>query len=155
LEILTFDLSGQRFGVSLDAVREVVRAVAITPVPGMPSVVEGIIDVRGEVVPVFDLRARFGLPARALHPAQHFVIARAGERTVALRVDRAEWMQKLDDASFTAADRNVPAAKHIVGIARLEDGLVLIHDLDAFLTAAESDTLDAALEAWQSEAEPA
>ncbi len=155
MEILTFDLSGQRFGVSLDAVREVVRAVAITPVPGAPAVVEGVIDVRGEVVPVFDLRARFGLPARALHPAQHFIIARAGERTVALRVDRADWMRDVDDASITPAGRNVPAGPHIIGVARLDDGLVLLHDLDAFLSDAESHALDAALDAWQSEPEPA
>jgi purine-binding chemotaxis protein CheW len=145
LEILTFELSGHRFGVPLRSVREVVRVVAITPVPGAPDAVEGIIDVRGEIVAVFDLRARFGLEARPIWPTQHLVIAVAAGRTVAFRVDRVDWMVVVDDASIQDPGQVVVGARHIAGVGKLEDGLVLIHDLDGFLTQAEGEALDQAL----------
>jgi purine-binding chemotaxis protein CheW len=145
LEILTFELSGQRFGIHLRSVREVVRAVAISPLPGAPSVIEGIIDVRGEVVPVFDLRARFGLLPRPVWPTQHLIIARVGDRLVAVRVDRAEWMVEVEDGAVVDATRVASSAKHIAGVATLEDGLVLIHDLDTFLNAFESQALEEAM----------
>lgn len=90
--LLAFELSGQRYGLPLAAVLEVVRAVAITPLPGVPPVVEGAINVRGRVVPVLDLRARFGLPPHPLDPDQHLVLARTGRRLVAVRTD---WVARL------------------------------------------------------------
>ncbi len=145
MEILTFELSGQRFAVPLRSVQEVVRAVAIAPLPGAPSVIEGVIDVRGEVVPVFDLRARFALPPRSVWPTQHLIIAWARDRRVAFRVDRADWMVDVDDASLVEPATIVPGVQHIAGVATLDDGLVLIHDLDTFLAAAESEALERAL----------
>lgn len=126
--------------------------VAITTMPGAPSVIEGIIDVRGELVPVFDLRGRFGLEPRSLWPTQHLVIANALGRVVAFRVDRVDWMADVDDASIDDPSRVVPGTKHIAGVAKLDDGLVLIHDLDEFLSQSEAAQLDAAMQAMAASA---
>ncbi|HEU0052651.1 MAG TPA: chemotaxis protein CheW, partial [Longimicrobium sp.] len=102
MEILVFEVEGERYALDTGTVREVVRAVAVSRLPGAPPIVLGVIDVRGILVPVLDLRARFGLPPRAVDPAEHFVIAEAGERAVALRVDRTVGIAEVDDASVAA-----------------------------------------------------
>jgi purine-binding chemotaxis protein CheW len=128
-------------------VRELVRAVAITPLPHAPSVIEGVVDVRGCVLPVLDVRARFGLPARPLDPSDHFIVASAGPRGVILRVDRATHLALVDEASVQTPQTLGPSAIYVAGVAKLEGGLVLIHDLTTFLSAAEAASLDEALHA--------
>src|SRR5215469_5263815 len=76
-EILVFEGDGRRYGLPAAEVRELARAVTIVPLPRPRALVEGVIDVRGEAVPVLDLRARLGLPAKGVEPSDHLVIARA------------------------------------------------------------------------------
>lgn len=147
IELLVFELAGVRFGIGLDAAREVLRAVLITPLPGAPSVVEGIIDIRGTVVPVYDLRSRFGLPARRLHPDDRLVTAWTGDRLVALRCDRTEWITSAPASAVDSSDAVTGGERRIVGTARLADGMVLITDLATFLDGAERDALARALAA--------
>ena len=144
-EVLVFEVGSQRYALPTADVCELVRAVAITPVPGAPGVIEGVVDVRGRVLPVLDVRARFRLPAKALDPSDHFIVASAGPRGVILRVDRATHLALLDEASVQPPQTLGPGAAYVAGVARLEDGLVLIHDLTTFLSSAEADSLDEAL----------
>ena len=146
-EVLVFEVGGQRYALPTADVCELVRAVAITPVPGAPAVIEGVVDVRGRVLPVLDVRARFRLPAKALDPSDHFIVASAGTRGVILRVDRATHLALLDEASVQSPQTQGPGAAYLAGVARLEGGLVLIHDLTTFLSSAEADSLDEALSA--------
>src|ERR1700694_3359288 len=99
-EILVFEVGGQRYGLPTVDVRELVRAVTITPLPNAPAVIEGVVNVRGRVLPVLDVRARFRLPAKPLDPSDHFIVASAGARGVILRVDRATHLALVDDASI-------------------------------------------------------
>src|SRR5947209_286603 len=89
LEVLVFEIEGRRYGLAAVVVRELLRMVAVVPLPGAPAVVEGVVNLRGAIVPVLDLRQRFGLPARPATPADHLIVAEADGRPVALRVDRA------------------------------------------------------------------
>jgi purine-binding chemotaxis protein CheW len=111
-EVLVFEVGGQTYGLPTADVRELVRAVAITPLPGAPGVIEGVVNVG-----------------------------------VILRVDRATHLALVDEGSVQAPETLGPAAAYVSGVARLEDGLVLIHDLTSFLSAAESEALDEALRA--------
>lgn len=152
MQLLCFSIDDHRYGITSDAVVEIVRAVAITPLPGSTSVIAGVIDVRGTIVPVFDLRARFGLPARELSPADCFILARTPSRVAALHVDLVQDLVDVDDRSASADAEHVfttqvPTAQHIVGAATLADGMVLIHDVAAFLSSTEAESLESALEA--------
>ena len=149
-EVLVFEVGGQKYALPTADVCELVRAVAITPVPGAPAVIEGVVDVRGRVLPVLDVRARFRLPAKALDPSDHFIVASAGTRGVILRVDRATHLALIDEASVQPAQALGPGAAYLAGVARLQEGLVLIHDLTTFLSSAEADSLDEALRALAS-----
>lgn len=142
---LLFTLDDRRFALPVAQVREALPAMAMAPLAGAPGVVEGVVDVGGAVVPVLDLRARFDLPARPLSPDDHLVLAEAGRRVVALRVDRAVDVVALDDADLVAARPDDPALRHLAGVLRLPDGLVLLADVDAFLTQGEAEALAAAL----------
>ena len=144
--LLVFGLRADRFAVKGTAVREVVRAVAIAALPGAPDVVEGVINYRGRVVPVLDIRSRFGLPARPLHPDQRFIVADAGPRLVALRVDHAFDLVEVPEDTIEAAARVAPGSHHAEGVARLPEGLVVIHDLERFLSLDEGPRLDAAVQ---------
>ncbi len=144
-QVLVFEVGGRRFGLPAAVVREVVRAVETLPLPKAPAVVEGVINVRGKVVPVLDVRGRFRLPPKPLEPADHLIIARAGGRVVALRVDRATDLVRLDAADVEEARGIVPGAEYVTWVAKLPNELVLIHDLETFLSRAESAALTQAL----------
>jgi purine-binding chemotaxis protein CheW len=147
MELLVVELEGQRYGLRAEAVREVVRAATITALPNAPNVVEGVINIRGAVVAVLDLRRRFDLAARPLDHSEYFVLALAGNRDVALRVDRAMELISVDDAEIDRAEALLSRNRYVAGVAKLPDGLVLIHDLETFLSAAEAAAVDQALAA--------
>jgi purine-binding chemotaxis protein CheW len=114
--------------------------------PAAPAAVLGVIDVGGRVLPVFDPRARFGLRRRPLDPADHFLIARTSARTVALVIDAAHGLSEQPTDGMVEAALLTPGLDHIRGVIALEDGLVLIHDLEQFLTADDARVLDRALQ---------
>ena len=143
-EVLVFEVGGQVYGLPTEDVRELVRAVAITALPSAPAVIEGVVNVRGRVLPVLDIRARFRLPPKALDPADHFIVASAGPRGVILRVDRATHLALIDPSKVQPPETLGPGTSYVAGIAMLEGGMVLIHDLATFLNEAESRSLDAA-----------
>ena len=115
------------------------------PLPRGPAIVEGVINLRGRVVPVLDIRARFGLPAKPLECSDHFVVADTEERLVALRVDRAIDLVGLDSADVEDVRGLIPGADYVSWVAKLPHNLVLIHDLRTFLSRAESAALAGAL----------
>jgi len=146
MEVLVFEIGGQRYGVEAGLVREVLAAVCVTALPRAPDVVEGVIDVRGRLAAVFDLRKRFRHAARVLHPAERMVLAESGGRLVAFRCDQVDGLTKVDDATLEDPRGAVPGVGQLCGVARSVDGLLLIHDLTAFLSEAEAVELDSAME---------
>jgi purine-binding chemotaxis protein CheW len=145
--MLVFSLNGHRYGLPVADVQQVVRAVAFAPLPKAPPIVEGVINARGRLVPVLDIRARFRLPARSVSPSDFFVLALARERLVALRVDAGVHLAQLSSSDVESLESVVSGAEYVAGVGKLPDGLVLIHDLQTFLASAESAQLAEALEA--------
>ena len=143
--LLTFEAAGRQFALAAGLVRQVTRAVAVAPLPRAPPIVEGVINVHGTLVPVLALRQRFGLAAVPLHPDQHFIIAQAGPRVVALRVDRVQELVSVEPDAIEPAAGIVPGAEYVAGIAKLPNGLLVIHDLERFLSLEEGGQVDVAL----------
>jgi purine-binding chemotaxis protein CheW len=142
VDVLVFHLNRQRYGLIGADIRQVVRAVTLAPLPRAPAIIEGIINLRGTLVPVLDIRARFRLPAKPMAVTDHLIVATAGTRLVALRVDGTLDLMEIDPALIEDPAALVENADLVAGVAKLPDGLVLIHDLRAFLSAAEADALD-------------
>jgi purine-binding chemotaxis protein CheW len=144
---VVFSLDNGRYALPLAATLRVVRAAEITPLPAAPANVLGALNVAGEVLAVFNVRRRFGLPERPLAPSDHLLIACTEERTVVLTIDAPLGVIDHPDASIVEAERITTDLAHIRGVLPLADGLVLIHDLGQFLSAAETAQLDDALDA--------
>jgi purine-binding chemotaxis protein CheW len=142
---VVFGLDGGRYALPLTAVERIVRAAHVTPLPLAPAVVLGAIDVEGRVLPVFSLRHRFRLPERAIDPADQFLIARIAQGTVVLAIDAAQGVLECPASTLIDAATIAPNLPHIRGVIALEDGLVLIHDLEQFLSPDETLALNAAM----------
>jgi purine-binding chemotaxis protein CheW len=145
LEVLAFVLNGQRYGLPLASVERIVRAAEVTPLPKAPSVVLGVLEVNGAILPVLSLRRRFRLPEREVRITDQYIIAHTERRTVVLVMDEARGVYQIPKARITPAADAVPGFEHILGVAALDDGLVLIHDLEKFLSLEEAVALDAAM----------
>lgn len=147
LSVVVVRIDAGRYAFRLEDVVEVQRMVAVLPLPDAPPVVEGIIDVRGRIVPVLDVRSRFGHPPRRPSPGDRLVLARAGGRDVALRVDDVLGIQTIDHGDIDTSVVDLPGVGRVAGVIRAMDGLVVIHDLATFLSSSEGEELEAALDA--------
>jgi purine-binding chemotaxis protein CheW len=145
VQLVVFRLDEHRYALSLDAVKRIVRAVAVTPLPNASPIVLGTIDVEGELLPVLDIRRRLGLQARPLRPSDQFLIATTARRTVVVVVDAAEDVFHVSESAVVDPAGIVPGIESLRGVAQLGDGLVLINDLDRFLSLSEEEALDVAL----------
>lgn len=142
---VVFSLDTGRYALPLIAVDRIIRAAYITSLPLAPDIVLGVIDVGGRVLPVFNTRRRFRLPERTIDPADHLLIARTARRNVVLVIDAAQGVFERPTTAMIDAASITPDLKAIRGVIQLEDGLVLIHDLENFLSSDEARTLDDAM----------
>lgn len=132
--VLEFALDDVRYGLPTSRVLEVALRVLVTPLPGALPPVVGVIQWRGVLTGVVDLRARLGHSARGPRLDDHFIIAQTANVPVALIVDRVRGFFEVTDESLATPPS--PSA-HISAVAALPDGLLLIEDLDAALTPTE------------------
>jgi purine-binding chemotaxis protein CheW len=146
MEIVVFSLDEPRYALDLSTVERVVRAVEVTPLPKAPEIVLGVINLQGRVVTVVDVRKRFRLPGREVNIDDRFIISRTSRRLVALMADDVIGVQKLGKQQILSADQDLPFAEYIKGVAKVDKDLILIYDLDRFLSLDEEWKLDEALE---------
>lgn len=144
-QILPFTAAEQRGAIILNFVEEVQRACAISRLPSAPGVIEGIINLRGEVVPVVDLRARFNLPRKPLALDDRFIIVRCSDRRVGLHVDEVDTPRPLGSEALAGSTDEFSGALGVSGVAKLADDLLLIYDVDEFLSSTEKEALARAL----------
>ena len=143
--IVTFDLDNQRYAIELGVVERVVPIVAISPLPQAPAVVLGAMNLHGLVVPVLDLRRRFGKQDRPYSLSAHLLIARTRRGIIALPVDEAVGVSEIDAPLAVRPNLILPEAGQIAGLVAVTDGLLFICDLEAFLTLDEEEELTAAV----------
>ena len=153
MQCVIFILDEQQYAVRLSAVSRVVRAVEVTLLPDAPSIVMGIINLRGRIIPVVNVRRRFRFPERDLLLTDQMIVAwttRRGAqedtgRLLALAVDAVQGVRDLSEKETSSAESIVPGLYHLEGVAKTGQGLVLIHDLGTFLSLEEEGALDAIL----------
>jgi len=144
---VVFSLDDQRYALDLARVQRCIRVVAITPLPEAPAIVMGIIDLGGVVIPVINLRKRFNHPPRDGRLSDHLIVATTWKRTVALLVDETKGVIEASPESYAPAGEIMPRIELVDGAVKLEDGLVLIHDLERLLSLEEETAIDRALSA--------
>jgi purine-binding chemotaxis protein CheW len=145
LSILLARIGDIAVGFSADAVHEIVRMVAIAPLPGTPPIIEGAVNLHGRIVPVVDIRQRLALPAVAASPDQYLLFLTTSERLIAVRVDDVEDITDVAESSLESPASLSPVLQRLEGVAAVASGALVIYDVDAFLTQAEDDALDLAV----------
>jgi purine-binding chemotaxis protein CheW len=129
----------------VEVVDEVLRMVAIDELPGAPDVIVGVVDLRGHVVPVLDLRRRLGRPVRPQTLDDRLVSVVAGDVTMLVKVDVVHGLQSLDQQTIQPLTGDLAASPHLSGVVHALDGLLFVQDPGTFLTCRETVELATAL----------
>jgi purine-binding chemotaxis protein CheW len=145
ISLVVFLLDDRLYGLHLNAVEKVLPAVDVTPLPEAPEAVLGLINLKGKIIPVFDVRKRFRLQEREICLEDHFIIARTSRRTVAIPVDSAKGVMEVPEQEIADAKGITPGLAHVEGVVKLKDGMLLIHDVERFLSLEEERALAEAL----------
>lgn len=143
--LVVFVLDDQRYALPLDAVERVVRMVRVTPLPQAPAIVSGVVNVRGQITPVVDIRKRFHLPEREVALSDQLIIARTATRRVALVVDTVSGIIEYQQQDVVPAATILADMAYVAGVVKLNDGIMFIHDLESFLSLEEARSLDDAM----------
>jgi purine-binding chemotaxis protein CheW len=144
--LVVFTLDDLLYALPLEAVTRVIHAIEIRHLSNVPEIITGIINVEGKIIPVIDPRFRFALPVKEMDPDDRLIIARTGKRTIAMLVDTVKDIMNLEETQVELARKSLPFAGYIRGVARVEEGLILIYDLEQFLSLDEEKQLDNALQ---------
>lgn len=131
----TYRLGEETYGLDVMQVQEVLRMTEIAPVPGAPSFVLGIINLRGNVVTVIDNRARFGLPPKEIDDSTRIIIVEEGDMVVGILVDGVAEVADLAESDIETAPNvgNEESARYIMGVANRSDGLLILVDVAKLL----------------------
>lgn len=144
LQWVTFELAGEKYGVNVMQVQEVLRYTEIAPVPGAPSHVLGIINLRGKVVTVIDTRKQFELPEAEVTDHTRIVVIEAETHVVGIMVDSvAEVVYlRLSEIETAPSVTSDDSTKFIQGVCHKNDELLILIELDKLLSDDEWDELE-------------
>lgn len=137
LQLVTFGIGDEEFGVDILAVQEINRMMELTRVPQSPPEVEGVINLRGKIIPVLDLRTRFGLPQSARGEQSRIVVVEVHGKILGFIVDRVHEVLRIDSSIVEPAPAMVCSidSDFIAGVGRLEDRLLILLDLQRLFDA--------------------
>jgi purine-binding chemotaxis protein CheW len=145
-QLVVFQLGAELYGVDIARVHEIIRLQSITRVPRAPSFVEGVINLRGKVIPVVDLRRRFGLPLAEHTRATRTVVVEIGDQVVGIIVDSVSEVLRVNTATIEPPSPVVAGidSEYLHGIAKLPERLVILLDLDRVLAREERRAIEVA-----------
>lgn len=142
-QLVVFDLATESYGVDIGAVREIIRMQEITNVPRTPDFVEGVINLRGKVIPVVDLRKRFGLSVGEKSAENRIVVVDIGGQDIGVIVDAVNEVLRIFTDSVEPPSSVITTADsdYLMGIAKVDDRLLILLDLESVLSAEEKAVL--------------
>jgi purine-binding chemotaxis protein CheW len=141
IEILLFEVSDLHLGVGSSGVHNVLRAVSLLQLPKSPAGVEGVINLRGQVVPVLDLRSLLDLPRKPMEHTDHLIVLHVEEGLVAIRVDRAVDLVRLEESDIEKTEGMLADMPYSDAIAKTVGGLIHILDPRGLLSPAATESL--------------
>ena len=144
MQWVTFRLGDEKYGINVMQVQEVLRITEIAPVPGAPSYVLGIINLRGNVVTVIDTRNRFGLMSKETDDSSRIVIIETEDHIIGILVDSVAEVVELRASEMETAPNvgNDESSKYIQGVTSIENELLILVDLNKFLSDEEKSEMD-------------
>lgn len=143
LQLVTFSIAEEEFGVDILKVQEIIRTMEITKVPRAPEFVEGVINLRGKVIPILDLRRRFGLVSREHDKHTRIIVIEINNMIVGFVVDSVSEVLRIPASTVEPPPPVVAGleSEYISGVGKLEDRLLILLDLDSLLSREEKSAL--------------
>jgi purine-binding chemotaxis protein CheW len=134
-QFVGFQIDGQQYAFRIEQIQEIVILDQVTQTPQVADYVEGVSNLRGAIIPIINLRKLFGLDPTPTDAETRTIVVNVGDRTMGCTVDMVSQVIRIPDASIQPAPETVTAdgADYISGFAKLEDGLVIILDIDELL----------------------
>ncbi len=134
LHLVTFNLDTEEYGVDIESVQEIIRVGQITPVPNAAEVIEGVINLRGRVIPVINLRRKLSLADGTLTKNSRIMIVEAAAKVLGMLVDAVSQVLWMPVASVEAPPEEVERSKaYVRGIGKLDSRLIMLMDLESVL----------------------
>jgi len=143
-QIVVFELGTEQFGVDISSVESIIKMQAITKMPHAPAFVEGVTNLRGKVLPVIDLRKRFGMASNEVDKDSRIIVISVNRTEVGMVVDGVSEVFTVPDQAVEPAPSIATTvdSAFITGIAKLDGRLVILLDLDRVLTIQEQSDLE-------------
>ena len=143
-QLVSFRLANEEFGVDIIKVQEIIRVPEITKIPQMHNYVEGVINLRGNVIPVIDLRQKFGTESKDRNNATRIIVINVEGRVVGFIVDAVEQVLRLSDNQIAPPPTvgSHVGQKYLKGVGKLEEKLIILLDLDKLLSEEEHTALE-------------
>ena len=139
IQVVTFLLNGEEFGVNIMNVQEVIRVGSITHVPNSLNYIKGVFNLRGTILPVMDLRKRLGFPEAEPSRQQRVIVVEFSGNRIGFLVDQVKGVFTLPVSQIEASPsiQNVTVAQFISGLAKMDDRLIILLDLARLLSKEE------------------
>jgi len=137
--IVVFKLDAQRYGLAIEKVQEIQQIVEVSKVPGADASLIGMMNLRGQVIPVLDMRALIDLPAKSYHIDTPMIICRTKETLVSLVVDEVEDVLLVPPGALAPAPALHDLAERLLGICRLDNEMIFLFDVDRLVTSVDID----------------
>ncbi len=144
MQLVTFSIGEEEFGVDILKVQEIIRTMEITKVPRAPVFVEGVINLRGKVIPIVDLRRRFGLQSRDHDKDTRMIVIEINNMIVGFVVDSVSEVLRIPSHTVEPPPPVVAGleSEYISGVGKLEDRLLILLDLNRLLSSREQDMVN-------------
>lgn len=141
IQLVSFSLGNEEFGIEILKVQEINRMAELTKVPQAPHYVEGIINLRGKVIPVIDLRKKFDLDSKEWDKNTRIVVCDVGGRVIGMIVDAVEEVRRIPRSSMEPPPSIVTSASvnYISGVAKLENHLLIFLDISKIASEIDQD----------------
>lgn len=149
-QFVGFRLDGEDYAIAITKIREIILMKPITRLPQVPDSIEGLINLRGTVIPIVNLRKKFALSARPLDDETRTIVVTVHDKTVGCIVDEVTQVMRIAADQIQAIPVSMAAAarRFVSGLARLDDRLIILLDTDRLFTPDELDP------AWSSQSPP-
>lgn len=144
IQLVVFRLAKEEYGVDIQQVREIIKVIDITRVPKAPEFIEGVINLRGQITPVMDLRKRLDLPELERGEETRIIIIEIGKNVVGMIVDAVTEVHRLPEKNIdpTPTISTEVGAEFINGVGKLGDRLLILLDLKKVLSKKEEKQLE-------------
>jgi purine-binding chemotaxis protein CheW len=139
IQLVGFRLDNEDYAIAITKIQEIILMKPITRIPQVPDFIEGLINLRGSVIPIVNLRKRFGLPPREIDDETRTIVVNVHEKTVGCVVDAVTQVMRINRDQIQPPPLGVMAVNHqyLAGLAKLDDRLMIILDIDKLFQAEE------------------